>query len=30
MRPVPIALLGAVTTNIVIYGKRTLEVNGYI
>ncbi|EPB89543.1 hypothetical protein HMPREF1544_03627 [Mucor circinelloides 1006PhL] len=30
MRPVPIALLGAVTLNTVIYGKKTLQVNGYI
>ncbi|OAD05952.1 hypothetical protein MUCCIDRAFT_106511 [Mucor lusitanicus CBS 277.49] len=30
MRPVPIALLGAVALNTVIYGKKTLQVNGYI
>lgn len=30
MRPVPIALLTAVTLNTVIYGKKTLKVNGYI
>ena len=30
MRPIPIALLGAVTLNTVIYGKKTLQVNGYI
>ncbi|GAN05830.1 hypothetical protein MAM1_0102d05306 [Mucor ambiguus] len=30
MRPVPIILLGAVTLNTVIYGKKTLQVNGYI
>lgn len=30
MRPVPIALLAAVTLDTVIYGKKTLKVNGYI
>ncbi|KAI8077307.1 altered inheritance of mitochondria protein 19 [Gilbertella persicaria] len=30
MKPVPLALLGAVTLNTVIYGKRTLKVNGYL
>ncbi|KAG2237954.1 hypothetical protein INT48_002515 [Thamnidium elegans] len=30
MRPVPIAFLAAVTLNTVIYGKKTLKVNGYL
>ncbi|KAI9353139.1 altered inheritance of mitochondria protein 19 [Pilaira anomala] len=30
MKPVPMALLAAVTLNTVIYGKKTLKVNGYL
>ncbi|KAI7900096.1 altered inheritance of mitochondria protein 19 [Cokeromyces recurvatus] len=30
MKPVPITLLSAVTLNTIIYGKRTLKVNGYL
>ncbi|KAI9478647.1 MAG: altered inheritance of mitochondria protein 19 [Benjaminiella poitrasii] len=30
MKPVPITLLSAVALNTIIYGKRTLKVNGYI
>lgn len=30
MKPAPLVLLSAVTLNTVIYGKRTLEVNGYM
>lgn len=29
-KPLPIALLGAVTANAYIYGKKTLKVNGYL
>ncbi|CDH52154.1 hypothetical protein RO3G_10011 [Lichtheimia corymbifera JMRC:FSU:9682] len=30
LKPLPIALFAAVAANTVIYGKKTLEVNGYI
>ncbi|KAG1495229.1 hypothetical protein G6F52_013064 [Rhizopus delemar] len=29
-KPLPIALLGAVTANAYVYGKKTLKVNGYL
>lgn len=29
-KPLPLALLGAVTVNTYIYGKKTLKVNGYL
>ncbi|CEG68734.1 hypothetical protein RMATCC62417_04939 [Rhizopus microsporus] len=29
-KPLPLALLGAVTVNTYVYGKKTLKVNGYL
>ncbi|KAI9313695.1 altered inheritance of mitochondria protein 19 [Dichotomocladium elegans] len=30
MKPIPLALFAAVSADTIIYGKKTLEVNGYI
>ncbi|KAF7727253.1 hypothetical protein EC973_007866 [Apophysomyces ossiformis] len=30
LKPLPIAMVAAVTAHTIIYGKKTLEVNGYI